>query len=939
MENEGKDPVPPSSPAEPIVPPRKPGSANVKWYAIIAVLIVIIAAFGVLAFYHPVSTGSSAQVVSASEIAEIGSSYNLSIKTNGAFSSTTVYWGDGQTTTVSYTGSQTLELSHVYQNPGHYYIYYVVNFGSGTFSNVKSLIPVSTSYGTVNQYQSVGLLNLLGANSSVPEVNNSYIFTPGSNLNFLVGYATSPSNSSYQVVSQEVFTYVNATEIGAEAFPYFWNATAGIYTLTNTDSYLAFHSMNTGYYTIELNTYTMQVESNGTANVSAGVYSTQYFIDIPVFSGASEYVAPVSGQVFTNAELVPGGFTTLDPAIGYGITGYEVRTNIMMGLTVYNGSSSTQSLPGLAAYLPTIANGGINNNTKTYNVTDPWGTTYKVKILPYENYTFHIRNNATFQNGQPVTAWDVMYSLVRTILFNSGEPGTPGWIQSQYLLPGNYYDTNTFWNITQNITVDNATNNITFHFQEPMEPYLVFETMGDEVSGSLVTSASWLESHGAGITWNASGFEAYKAEGSAGSYNTYVQTHAISDGPYEIDYYVPSSYVVLKANPDYNPPGKWFPKPTIGTVIIDYISEPSTVYLELSSKAAQAGGIPTSSWYEAQSLQSKGIDNIYSFPTLTIHLSPFNANVNMTILKTIDSSANMPSNLFTSLQVRKAFAYSYNYNYFLDEQLGNTVYHTIFGIPFAGVLDQGMLDNESIAQLNATTNGAVPYFNMALAKQNWDAFVNETNGGRAVSIYYDASTGMDVYNGAPLVIPVFVPSGDPVDVAGVTTWGDNLAQIIPGATFPVIQEEAVVMGGYQAMNENPMPFYQGFVWSPDYPYPTDYMAPMALPTNDSFFLGANGLTSYWFNSTSNTLRNSSEVSVMNSMIQDYNIASLSTNASIVKEYFQKENADLVNMTFFVYTYQQEEQLVISSIIPASNVINSEENVAVNGPGDLLYNFL
>ena len=45
------------------------------------------------------------------------------------------------------------------------------------------------------------------------------------------------------------------------------------------------------------------------------------------------------------------------------------------------------------------------------------------------------------------------------------------------------------------------------------------------------------------------------------------------------------------------------------------------------------------------------------------------------------------------------------------------------------------------------------------------------------------------------------------------------------------------------------------------------------------------------------------------------------------------------MTFFVYTYQQEEQLVISSIIPASNVINSEENVAVNGPGDLLYNFL
>ncbi len=161
MSNEGKDPVPPSSPAEPIVPPRKPGSANVKWYAIIAVLIVIIAAFGVLAFYHPVSTGSSAQVVSASQIAEIGSSYNLSIKVNGAFNRATVYWGDGQTTTVSYAGSQTLEFSHLYQNPGHYYIYYTVNFGTSIFSNIKSLIPVSTSYGTINQYQSLGLLNLL----------------------------------------------------------------------------------------------------------------------------------------------------------------------------------------------------------------------------------------------------------------------------------------------------------------------------------------------------------------------------------------------------------------------------------------------------------------------------------------------------------------------------------------------------------------------------------------------------------------------------------------------------------------------------------------------------------------------------------------------------------------------------------------------------------
>ncbi|MGC8608549.1 MAG: hypothetical protein ACP5UV_01620, partial [Thermoplasmata archaeon] len=58
--------------SEPIVPPSSPKGSNVKWYAIIVVLVVIIAAFGVLAFYHPVTTGSSVSVVSAASIATIG---------------------------------------------------------------------------------------------------------------------------------------------------------------------------------------------------------------------------------------------------------------------------------------------------------------------------------------------------------------------------------------------------------------------------------------------------------------------------------------------------------------------------------------------------------------------------------------------------------------------------------------------------------------------------------------------------------------------------------------------------------------------------------------------------------------------------------------------------------------------------------------------------
>src|SRR3989442_2100276 len=51
------------------------------------------------------------------------------------------------------------------------------------------------------------------------------------------------------------------------------------------------------------------------------------------------------------------------------------------------------------------------------------------------NYTFHIRSGLKFSNGDAITAWDVKYSITRTMLFNSGSPFPPGWIISQFLVP------------------------------------------------------------------------------------------------------------------------------------------------------------------------------------------------------------------------------------------------------------------------------------------------------------------------------------------------------------------------------------------------------------------------------------------------------------------------------------------------------------------------
>jgi len=96
--------------------------------------------------------------------------------------------------------------------------------------------------------------------------------------------------------------------------------------------------------------------------------------------------------VITVVENQPGGPFSLDPDIDYEIVGYEVISNIIGTLLVYNGSSTTSFIPFIAEEVPTVQNGGISDN--------------------YTVYTFHIRPGLYFSNGDPITAYDVWYSII-----------------------------------------------------------------------------------------------------------------------------------------------------------------------------------------------------------------------------------------------------------------------------------------------------------------------------------------------------------------------------------------------------------------------------------------------------------------------------------------------------------------------------------------------
>ncbi|MGC8673452.1 MAG: ABC transporter substrate-binding protein, partial [Thermoplasmata archaeon] len=208
------------------------------------------------------------------------------------------------------------------------------------------------------------------------------------------------------------------------------------------------------------------------------------------------------------------------------------------------------------------------------------------------NYTFYIRPNLKFSNGDPLNVWDVYTSIVRTLLFMQGSPGTAGWIIAQDLLPAGGWASGLFSNgtalydnITSAITYDNATQSITFHLLHPDPAFLDY--IADPLGGAIM-DWNWLVQNGAGITFTPSGFLAYTSYSDESNYNNYIRYHAVGSGPYEINTYLAGQSIILTPNPYYTPipsvPG--YNHRANDTIYIQWLKDPETAIL--MSESGQA---------------------------------------------------------------------------------------------------------------------------------------------------------------------------------------------------------------------------------------------------------------------------------------------------------------------------------------------------------------
>jgi ABC-type transport system substrate-binding protein len=97
---------------------------------------------------------------------------------------------------------------------------------------------------------------------------------------------------------------------------------------------------------------------------------------------------------------------TIDPATSYDVAGSMRIWNMYETLIFFDGSSTEKFVPLLAAEVPTVENGGIAADGKTY--------------------MFKIRKGVKFHAGGELTPEDVVYSFKRNMIVD--QDGGPMWM-------------------------------------------------------------------------------------------------------------------------------------------------------------------------------------------------------------------------------------------------------------------------------------------------------------------------------------------------------------------------------------------------------------------------------------------------------------------------------------------------------------------------------
>ncbi|MFI5448940.1 MAG: ABC transporter substrate-binding protein [Candidatus Bathyarchaeia archaeon] len=356
----------------------------------------------------------------------------------------------------------------------------------------------------------------------------------------------------------------------------------------------------------------------------------------------------------------------MDPAVSYTTPGWEVVEQIYQGLLAPNGTSYSTYVGDLAQNW-TVSSDGMT-------------------------YTFWLRPNVTFSNGDPFNAYVMWFSIYRTLVMNQG----PAWILGQNLAAGNGMTFNVTDAMLNSINYVNPNSTDLGYMTYPNQSVQVVQPneltihLGYGYNGQAPYPA-FLATF---ITPMAMAVDPKVVEANggvmAGQPNNYMETNAIGTGFYELQSWVQGQSVTLVRNQNYwgaNVPASQLNEaiqPAILDTVSIYYKAASAMIADLQSNSAQMIIAPSTQYSILQ--QTAGV-------TATI-LPPVFGSAESIIFVYMDPYAFQP---FQDRRVREAISYAIDYK---------SIIHSVFNdlaTQWIGPVPPGFPD------YNESTQGLQPY--------------------------------------------------------------------------------------------------------------------------------------------------------------------------------------------------------------------------------------
>jgi peptide/nickel transport system substrate-binding protein len=345
--------------------------------------------------------------------------------------------------------------------------------------------------------------------------------------------------------------------------------------------------------------------------------------------------------------------SSLDPAFPYDAASQSLIQNVYETVIAFKGSSLTEFEPRIASKVPSLKNGLVSADGRTYR--------------------FPIRKGVRFSDGSEVSPEDVRYSLLRFMITDAA--GGPSALLLEPIA-----GTASTRDSSGTVTLDFAAlekrvrvegRDVVVELPRPFGPFLSVMARW-----SYVTPKSWCAAHG---EWDGRA-ETWKSFNDPPKEKSYLFDHMDGAGPFELARWDRASRYVLLERRD----GYWRGPAKLRRVLVKSVPDLNTRKLML--QAGDADLIDTPRPYAAQLASLPGVRLADELPRLqTDPVLFFTVRINAAGNPDIGSGKldgdGIPPEFFADPDVRKGFAYAFDDEALRRDTFKGTAVRAIGPIP------------------------------------------------------------------------------------------------------------------------------------------------------------------------------------------------------------------------------------------------------------------